>query len=629
MKSPIGYHPLPSPFLKGGPRGFFFLVLFLFFSTAHATDFTTLAREHRDTLSLSTYVTVETCHKMATEVQTQADSLRALEANGIAKIYFETARGGPALPREELQILRDFYTAHGYAVAAGLATHPSTPGFGVRADRSLAWFNYQAPETAAAIESNVRDTAAVFDEIILDDFFCTGDESEQSLRARGARDWGAYRRDLLMAFAQRHVLGPARAINPKVSLIIKFPQWYDLFDVYGYDPERAPQLFDRVFVGTEARGPHTKRFGFTQPTEGFNNYRWLAACSGSKIGGAWFDFVDSTPEEYVSHAWMSVLAGARELVLFSFPSLLANDAGLAALQRDFPALVQLAEAVAAHPAVGIAAYKAPNATAGNDIYLLDHLGMLGLPLVPVATFPADAPVTLLPTQAAGDPALLKKITAAAKPGKTFVFTPGLLAAAPDGEALSRMAGVAWPKPLAPQTAAQVRTPDGDVEVPRGLDLGTALKPTTARVVLTAMVDGAPVPLLTELEKDYCRYLVLNLRGYGPEDFLATGEVLLSPRELGVLDLPQPVVDTLRQSLAGTFTRGAQLPARTMLHCLGEAGWLVKNYGAAPATLRVDDSVFGGKPLSKIPRIKTKTDNKDTYSLAIPTNDYVWIVGKKP
>lgn len=590
-------------------------------TSTQAEPFADFARAHRDALLLSTYVTVETAHQMATDPAVQADSLRALDAVGISKIYFETARGCPALPREEMIALRDFYTAHGYAVAAGLATHPSQPGFGTRADRGLAWFNYQSPATQQALDQNVRDSAAVFDELILDDFFCSGDESPESDAVRRGREWGTYRRDLLTGLAQSHVITPAKQVNPNCTVIIKFPQWYDLFDRYGYDPEREPQLFDRVFVGTEARGPHTQRFGFTQPSEGFNNFRWLAACSGKKIGGAWFDFVDSNPEEYVDHAWMSVLAGARELVLFSFPSLLKPDPGLDTLRRDFPKLVKLAAAVAESPPVGVMAYKPPNSPAGNDIYLFDHLAMLGIPLVPTPSFPADSSVSLLPTQAAADTNLLKKLTLAIKPGKTFVFTPGLLATAPDGEALSRLAGVQWPRELTPLNASHVRLPEDDLPVPRTLDLATRLKPVAARVVLSAVVQGELVPLLTELEKDYCRFLVLNVRAYGAADFLATGEYLLSPRDLGLADLPQPVCNILRRSIAGVYVGDADLPSRATIHSLGDAGWLVQNFRENPMTLTLTS------PVAQFDRFKLheiKTDKNRLLTVEIAPHSEIWL-----
>ena len=311
-------------------------------------------------------------------------------------------------------------------------------------------------------------------------------------------------------------------------------------------------------------------------------------------------------------------------MLFSFPSLLSGDLGLASLRRDYPALVELAKAVARQPALGVAAYKPPNSPALNDIYLYDHLGMLGIPLVPTPSFPANSPVVLLSTQAAADPALLKELTSATKPGKTFVITPGLFAAAPDGEALARLAGVQWSKTLTPLSAAQVRTPAGDVEVPRGLDLATRLEVSSARVLMYALVDGATVPLLTEVEKDYCRMLVLNLRGYGTADFEATGEVLLSPRELGMIDLPQPACDALRHAIASPFIGELSMPSRMTIHCLGTEGWLVKNYSGGVAEVAIPPGPLGSVVQSIDESIKIKTDKSGCNVLAIPQDGYAWL-----
>ena len=49
-----------------------------------------------------------------------------------------------------------------------------------------------------------------------------------------------------------------------VRLIIKFPQWYDRFHLFGYDPPRMAEAFDKVWVGTEVRNPLTRRGGLNQ-----------------------------------------------------------------------------------------------------------------------------------------------------------------------------------------------------------------------------------------------------------------------------------------------------------------------------------------------------------------------------
>ena len=40
------------------------------------------------------------------------------------------------------------------------------------------------------------------------------------------------------------VLNPAKKVNPKVKVIIKYPNWYDHFQGLGFNLEKGPQMFD-------------------------------------------------------------------------------------------------------------------------------------------------------------------------------------------------------------------------------------------------------------------------------------------------------------------------------------------------------------------------------------------------
>lgn len=51
------------------------------------------------------------------------------------------------------------------------------------------------------------------------------------------------------------VLKPAKKVNPRVKVIIKYPNWYDHFQGLGFNLEEGPQLFDGVWTGTETRDP--------------------------------------------------------------------------------------------------------------------------------------------------------------------------------------------------------------------------------------------------------------------------------------------------------------------------------------------------------------------------------------
>jgi hypothetical protein len=247
--------------------------------------------------------------------------------------------------------------------------------------------------------------AGVFDTFIVDDFLCTGDISDESKAAKGDRSWGQYRRELLTKLASSVFIEPAKEVNPDITMIVKYPQWYDRFHLFGYDTKTLPELFDMVWVGTETRGRNTQRFGFVQPYEGFVNYRWLAGIAGDKIGGAWFDHGDCAEHDFIDQAYTSVLAGATELVFFNFSNVMAGHPDHEKVVAQFDRLADLAAFVREHPVTGVAAYKPPNSDPAGDMFIMDFLGMLGIPLVPVHKFPTDAPVIFLPAQAAADPDL--------------------------------------------------------------------------------------------------------------------------------------------------------------------------------------------------------------------------------
>jgi len=158
-------------------------------------------------------------------------------------------------------------------------------------------------------------------------------QTQHDKAAKGNRSWDEYRRALLTELAQCVFIGPAKQVNPDITMIVKYPQWYDRFHLFGYDTKTLPELFDKVWVGTETRGRNTQRFGFVQPYEVFVNYHWLADIAGEKIGGAWFDHGDCAEHDFINQAYTSVLAG--------------------------------------------------------DMYIMDFLGMLGIPIVPVHKFPIN------------------------------------------------------------------------------------------------------------------------------------------------------------------------------------------------------------------------------------------------
>ena len=283
-------------------RSFTLLFLLLLFTKCSTTDkapddLFTYASAHKKDLSLSIFITTQAVNQYLSTEEGRREAVSLMRANGITKAYLEVYRSTVA-PLELLRTASDYLRKEGFEVAGGIATVPG-PDFGVRQEARFEWFNWQNPKTQMDLRKVMEETAPIFDNFIVDDFLATSDTSAESAAAKGRRDWPEYRRDLLSELSKTIFLDPVKKINPKMNMIIKYPQWYDRYHLYGYDVVRQPQLFDQVWVGTESRGQNTQSFGFVQSYESFIAYRWLASLSGDKIGGAWFDHIDCDQNDFI------------------------------------------------------------------------------------------------------------------------------------------------------------------------------------------------------------------------------------------------------------------------------------------------------------------------------------------
>lgn len=511
-------------------------------------------------------------------VERVAPLLRALR---VSRVFLEGRRGDEFVPPETLGAVRDRLARFGIASSGGIATVPGN-SFGVRQQGKLGWLNWEAPETRAGVARFFAENAPVFDQLIVDDFYCTADTSEASALARGARSWELYRRDLLVSLIAPLMIRPARAARPGVRLIIKYPQWYDRFHLFGYDPSRMSGAFDEVWVGTEVRNPDTQRMGFVQPTQGYINFRWLASVIGEKVRGAWFDHIECTAQNFVDQAWQSVLAGARELTLFHLGDLIQEHPGDTLLAAALPELTELAAKVRGKIPRGIAFYKPPSSDADDNLYLADYLVMLGLPIVPEARYPEEARVAIFGAQAAADPELLDKLRRHLAGGATLILTPALLRRL--GRPAQALTGV-WVAPQ-PQPGAAGQVAAHQLTTPLELDLG--LNAPAGLTRLTASVQDRNIPWLTARRTGAGNLLVWNLRTFSEQDYEEVGEVLLPPKKRGLPDLPQPVADEVRRILLAPLDVRLSAPTRVALYLLGDEAWLY-NFRPHPVRARLHKS----------------------------------------
>ena len=436
------------------------------------------------------------------------------------------------------------------------------------------------------------ENAPVFPELVVDDFFCTGDTSPEAEQAKGKRSWGEYRRDLMVSLINPLMVNPTRAAHRQTRLILKFPQWYDRFQLYGYDPLRMPEHFDQVWVGTEVRDPETRRMGFVQPTEGYMNFQWLASQAGSKVHGAWFDHIECSAQNFLDQAYLSVLAGARELTLFSLNDLMGGHPGDALLAAKWPELCVLAERVQRMPRRGMAYYKPAGSDGSENLYLADYLGMIGLPILPVARYPMDAAVAFLPVQAAADPRLLENMRQHLDRGSTLVLTPALVRAL--GQAGAQLAGVEPGSGSEAASAKTMRVDRESVDLATPLELDAALKARDCQVNMSAGVGERPVPFLTSRAVGRGRILVMNVRTFSEDDFGKVGEYLLAPKALGLPKIPQLVADTIRSELLRPLHEDFRGPAGVGVVLFREQACFY-NFRAESARLQYQGEIIGLAP----------------------------------
>ncbi len=195
----------------------------------------------------------------------------------VDKVYLETHRDTIVAEEALLEQLRGFFAERGVRTSGGITLT-------VNERNRFETYCYTNPEHRAMVKSVIELTARHFDEVILDDFFFTNCKCESCIKAKGAQSWTAFRLDLMTEAAQSLVMGPARAVNPDVEVVVKYPNWYEHFQGLGFNLETQPKIFDRVYTGTETRDPERGN-QHLQAYHGSQVFRYLDALKPGADGG--------------------------------------------------------------------------------------------------------------------------------------------------------------------------------------------------------------------------------------------------------------------------------------------------------------------------------------------------------
>jgi hypothetical protein len=540
----------------------------------------------------------------------------------VDKVYIESYRSGVLADDALLETVKAFFTAHGVQAAGGIAFTVGGDMAGFESadagDGQFVSFSYTDPKQRAYVKNVSEVTARHFDEIILDDFFFNNTKRDSDIAAKGSRSWADFRLKLMDEASRELVLGPARAVNPKVKIVIKFPNWYEHFQANGYDLDQEPKLFDGIYTGTESRDPVTTD-QHLQQYESYQIVRYFDNISPRGNGGGWVDTYDARYlDRYAEQLWDTMLAKAPEITLFQYSDLLRTaDAGdrqtwaglgtsfkwseLTQWRADSGVTLAAAPNYAAAAGysldkvnailgklgnpIGIASYK-PYQSTGED-FLHNYLGMIGIPIDLHPEFPAEAKTVLLTEEAKVDPDLVARIGKHLETGGNVVITSGLLRAL-QGKGIEQIADLEF-------TGNVLKVTDywGASGAGAGANLGATHEILVPEIAFmtndawpvvrgTANGRGAPLLIMDRYSKGILYVLTVP---ENPSDLYA---------------LPQPVLTQIKQYLLRDFPVQLDAPSKVSLFAYDNRSFVVESY--LDETAQVTVSTLG--PAMKLRNLAT-------------------------
>ena len=524
----------------------------------------------------------------------------------VDKIYLETHRDLLIVDDATLEKAKAFFQKQGIEVAGGIT-------YTIDEANNFETFSYSDPEDRAMVKKIAEHTAKHFDEFLLDDFFFTSSKKDVEIKAKGNRSWTEYRLELMNEAGRNLVVGPAKAVNPKVKIIIKYPNWYDDFQGLGFNLKDGPQIFDGVWTGTETRDPSGAQH--LQNYLSYNIMRYFENISGGRNGGGWVDSggISMSMDRYAEQLFLTAIAKGRDVMLFDYRQLIGvnlnpmyrgpwqgtgtswnYDEMTAPFQKGRETvtpttMARIADVVLRKTdelcgklgePLGIQSYKVFHAT--GEEFLQNYLGMIGLPMDMRSEFPEGRKAVLLTRQAATDPDLVAKMQKQLMAGGEVFITTGLLEAAPEKVAEICELRTDYHKAIVNdfgrygKSAKDIIIPEINYLTNDSWEIISAGRP------LTNGVSGYPF---------------LHRAIYSQGNLY----VIAIPEDFGNLyDLPEGVLNELRRYMSKDLDLYMEGPAKVSVFLYDNKTVIVENFNDEP----VDVKLVGNGEFSKLTNLET-------------------------
>ncbi len=412
---------------------------------------TTMQAGKYQNFKVSTYIRAQDVARMDDEKFLKSTWETVSSQVDLDKIYLETHRDAFIVPEKTLTKVKKFFLSKGLEVGGGITFTRSEP-------TDFETYSYAREDERQMVKHISEYTAKFFDDIILDDFFFIDLKNDDEIAAKGSKSWTEYRLRLMADAGRELVVGPAKAVNPKVKVIVKYPNWYDHFHGLGFNLEEEPTYFDGIWTGNETRDPASAQH--LQNYLSYNISRYFENIAPGRNLGGWVDAggINMSMDRYAEQLHLTMLGRLPEIILWNYmqlvdvkisPSMRAAwqseggnsfryDEMVAPYTRDGKTITPTTMARFADQTlhqtdrlmshlgnpIGLVSYK-PYHSSGED-FLQNYLGMIGLPMDMHPQWPDNREQILLTQQAAKDPQLVEKIKQQLRKGGDVIITTGLL-----------------------------------------------------------------------------------------------------------------------------------------------------------------------------------------------------------
>ena len=403
---------------------------------------------------VSTYIRAQDVARMADDAFLNATWETVSSQVDLDKIYLETHRDAFTVDEKTMKKVKKFFLSKGLEVGGGITYTRSEP-------TDFETYSYARPVERQQVREVAEFTARLFDDFILDDFFFIDLKNDDEIAAKGTMSWTEYRLRLMADAGRELVVEPAKAVNPKVKVIIKYPNWYDHFHGLGFNLEEEPLYFDGLWTGTETRDPASAQH--LQNYLSYNVVRYFDNIAPGKNGGGWVDAggINMSMDRYAEQLHLTMLSKTPEIILWNYmqlndvkimPEMMRKpwqDSGgnsfrydemVAPFKKDGKTITPTTMARFASVTlretdrligklgnpIGLVSYK-PYHSSGED-FLQNYFGMIGLPMDMYPHWVNGRKQILLTEQAAKDPEIVEKMKEQLRNGGDVIITTGLLKA---------------------------------------------------------------------------------------------------------------------------------------------------------------------------------------------------------